>query len=82
LPAMIPTGGVLAKILGVELDEHGFFKARDSILTPVDTVFQASLCVDIAKNPKTFPNRSRRLAEQLLGPLKLSKQSQRQLRLS
>jgi heterodisulfide reductase subunit A len=54
-PAMIPTGGVLAKIFGVELDEHGFFKARDSILKPVDTRVPGIFVCGYCQEPKDIP---------------------------
>jgi heterodisulfide reductase subunit A-like polyferredoxin len=52
---MIPTGGVLANTLGVELDEHGFFKARDSILTPVDTRVPGIFVCGYCQEPKDIP---------------------------
>jgi len=30
----------LAKLLGVELDEHGFFKERDPLLAPLETTVE------------------------------------------
>jgi heterodisulfide reductase subunit A len=54
-PALIPTQGVekLAKTLGIELDNYGFIKLKDSIKNPLDTtalgIFACGYCV----GPKT-----------------------------
>jgi heterodisulfide reductase subunit A len=54
-PALIPSEGVreLAKTLGVELDNYGFFKLEDPISKPLDTsipgIFACGYCV----GPKT-----------------------------
>ena len=54
-PAMIPTGGELASSLGVKLDEHGFFKTKDSILTPVDTGVPGIFVCGYCQEPKDIP---------------------------
>jgi heterodisulfide reductase subunit A len=54
-PALIPTQGVekLAKTLGIELDNYGFIKPKDSVKKPLDTtspgIFACGYCV----GPKT-----------------------------
>jgi heterodisulfide reductase subunit A len=54
-PAMIPTGGELAKILRVKIDEYGFFKAKDSTLTPVDTGVPGIFVCGYCQEPKDIP---------------------------
>lgn len=52
--ALVPSKGVeeLAKALGVELDEYGFFKAKDSLYAPVDTTREGIFVCGFAQYPK------------------------------
>jgi len=54
-PALIPSKGAreLAKVLGAELDEYGFFKAGDILTSPVDTTVQGIFVCGYALGPKT-----------------------------
>jgi len=54
-PALIPSkgSGDLAKVLGAEVDQYGFFKAADLITSPVDTTVQGIFVCGYALGPKT-----------------------------
>jgi heterodisulfide reductase subunit A len=54
-PALIPSkgSGELAKVLGAEIDQYGFFKAADLITSPVDTTVQGIFVCGYALGPKT-----------------------------
>jgi len=54
-PALIPRKGVeeLAKTLGVELDNYGFFKSGDAVKTPLDTTFPGIFACGYCLGPKT-----------------------------
>lgn len=54
-PALIPSkgSGDLAKVLGAEVDQYGFFKAADPITGPVDTTVQGIFMCGYALGPKT-----------------------------
>jgi len=54
-PALIPSKGSheLAKVLGAEVDQYGFFKAADLITSPVDTTVQGIFVCGYALGPKT-----------------------------
>jgi len=53
-PALVPRpdNKELAAILGVELDEYGFFKAKDPLLTPVDTNVPGIFVCGYCQGPK------------------------------
>ena len=53
-PALVPREGnkVLAKIFGVELDEYGFFKTKDPLLTPVETNVEGIFVCGYCQAPK------------------------------
>jgi len=52
--ALMPNRGVeeLAKVLGVELDEYGFFKVKDPVYAPVDTSRDGIFVCGFAQCPK------------------------------
>jgi len=54
-PALIPTQGVekLAKTLGVELDNYGFVKLKDSVKNPLDTTVPGIFACGYCVGPKT-----------------------------
>jgi len=54
-PALIPRKGVeeLAKILGVELDNYGFFKSTDPVKKPLDTNVPGIFACGYCLGPKT-----------------------------
>jgi len=54
-PALIPSKGAreLAKVLGAEIDNYGFFKAGDILTSPVDTTVQGIFVCGYALGPKT-----------------------------
>jgi len=54
-PALVPSKGAreLAKVLGAELDQYGFFKADDILTSPVDTTVQGIFVCGYALGPKT-----------------------------
>jgi len=54
-PALIPSKGAseLAKVLGAELDNYGFFKAADILTSPVDTTVPGIFVCGYALGPKT-----------------------------
>jgi len=54
-PALIPRKGAseLAKVLGTELDDYGFFKAGDILVSPVDTTVPGIFVCGYALGPKT-----------------------------
>ncbi|MBE0512897.1 CoB--CoM heterodisulfide reductase iron-sulfur subunit A family protein, partial [Candidatus Bathyarchaeota archaeon] len=56
-PALIPveTNKELGENLGVKLDEYGFFKAKDSMLAPVDTNVPGVLICGYCQSPKDIP---------------------------
>jgi len=56
-PALIPKpdNKNLAKILGVKLDEHGFFKSKDPMLAPVDTNVPGIFIAGYCQGPKDIP---------------------------
>jgi heterodisulfide reductase subunit A len=51
--AFVPRPGVenLAKTLGVEVDEHGFFKAKDALLYPLDSTREGILVAGACQSP-------------------------------
>jgi len=55
--AMIPSAGAkgLARMLGVELDEHGFVRVPDPLTAPVDTSIPGILAVGYAAGPHDIP---------------------------
>jgi heterodisulfide reductase subunit A len=55
--ALIPNAGApeLAKVLGVELDEHRFFKVRDQLTTPVDSTRDGIFIAGYCETPKDIP---------------------------
>jgi len=56
-PALIPveTNKILSKDLGIKLDESGFFKAKDSMLAPVDTNVPGVFICGYCQGPKDIP---------------------------
>jgi heterodisulfide reductase subunit A len=54
-PALIPSKGAreLAKVLGAEIDNYGFFKANDILTSPVDTTVPGIFVCGYALGPKT-----------------------------
>lgn len=56
-PAFIPseTNRKLSEILGVKLDEYDFFKAKDSVLAPVDTDVLGVFTCGCCQGPKDIP---------------------------
>jgi len=56
-PALVPrvTNKELAGILGLELDEYGFFKSRDILYAPVDTNKQGIFICGYCQGPKDIP---------------------------
>lgn len=56
-PALIPTDSneKLAKILGAELDEYGFFKSEDLLFAPVDTNVPGVFTCGYCQGPKDIP---------------------------
>jgi len=54
-PALVPSRGAseLAKVLGTELDDYGFFKAGDILVSPVDTTVPGIFVCGYALGPKT-----------------------------
>ena len=56
-PALIPklTNQELADILGIETDEYGFFKSKDSLLAPLDTNVPGVFICGYCQGPKDIP---------------------------
>jgi len=56
-PALVPKpdNQKLAKILSVELDEHGFFKSKDTMLAPIDTNVPGIFIAGYCQGPKDIP---------------------------
>jgi heterodisulfide reductase subunit A len=56
-PALIPTieNKELAQILGLELEEYGFFKSKDMLYAPVDTNVPGIFICGYCQNPKDIP---------------------------
>jgi heterodisulfide reductase subunit A len=56
-PAFIPseTNRKLSEVLGVKLDEYDFFKAKDSVLAPVDTDVLGVFICGCCQGPKDIP---------------------------
>ena len=56
-PALIPRrdNERLAEILKVDLDEYAFFKAKDPLLTPIDTNFPGVFICGYCQGPKDVP---------------------------
>ncbi len=54
-PALVPhkSATELAKVLGTELDDYGFFKAGDILVSPVDTTVPGIFACGYALGPKT-----------------------------
>ncbi len=54
-PALVPSRGAseLAEVLGTELDDYGFFKAGDILVSPVDTTVPGIFVCGYALGPKT-----------------------------
>lgn len=50
-----PDNQKLAKILGVELDQHGFFKSKDPMLAPIDTTVPGIFIAGYCQGPKDIP---------------------------
>ncbi len=56
-PALIPSpkNRTLAEALGIETDEYGFFKVRDSLLAPIDTQVDGIFVCGYSQSPKDIP---------------------------
>jgi heterodisulfide reductase subunit A len=56
-PALVPRveNKELAQILGLELDEYGFFKSKDMLYTPIDTNVPGIFICGYCQNPKDIP---------------------------
>jgi len=56
-PVLIPklTSKKLASILGLEIDEYGFFKSKDSLFAPVDTNVPGVFICGYCQGPKDIP---------------------------
>jgi len=56
-PALIPraTSKELSALLGLELDEYGFFKAKDPLFAPVDTNIPRIFICGYCQSPKDIP---------------------------
>jgi heterodisulfide reductase subunit A len=56
-PAFVPktANRTLSKILGVTLNENGFFKVKDSVLAPVDTNVPGVFTCGCCQGPKDIP---------------------------
>ncbi len=56
--ALTPNPGnpELAKILGVELDEYGFYKSQNPILAPLDTTREGIFVCGYCQEPKDIPD--------------------------
>ena len=56
-PALLPriTNKELAGILGLELDDYGFFKPKDILYTPVDTNVPGIFICGYCQGPKDIP---------------------------
>lgn len=56
-PALIPKEGnkKIAKLMGLELDEYGFFKSKDELTAPVDTNIPGIYICGYCQNPKDIP---------------------------
>jgi len=54
-PALVPRGDAkeLAKVLGIEVDRYGFFRASDDIAYPVDTTVPGIFACGYCLGPKT-----------------------------
>ncbi len=57
-PALIPREGNkrLAEIIGVELDEYGFFKVKHPLFAPVDTTIPGVFVCGYCQSPKDIPD--------------------------
>jgi len=56
-PALVPRAAnkEVSVILGLELDEHGFFKPKDSLFAPVDTNVPGVFICGYCQSPKDIP---------------------------
>jgi heterodisulfide reductase subunit A len=56
-PALIPKEGnkIVAETMGLELDEHGFFKSKDKLTAPVDTNVPGVYVCGYCQSPKDIP---------------------------
>jgi len=56
-PALVPraTSKDLSALLGLELDEYGFFKAKDRLFAPVDTNVPGIFACGYCQSPKDIP---------------------------
>ena len=72
-PALIPKedNKQIAKTMGLKLDEYGFFKSKDALTAPVDTMSLEYTSAATAKAQRISQKVWRRQAAQLLEPLRL-----------
>ena len=56
--AIVPASGnrQLADILGVELDENGFFRSRDSLTAPMESTREGIYLAGCSQSPKDIPD--------------------------
>jgi len=56
-PALVPRAAnkEVGSILGLELDEHGFFKPKDTLFAPVDTNVPGIFICGYCQSPKDIP---------------------------
>lgn len=56
--AIVPASGnrQLADVLGIELDENGFFKSHDTLSAPVETIRDGIYLAGCAQGPKDIPD--------------------------
>jgi heterodisulfide reductase subunit A len=45
----------LAKILGIELDDYGFFKSKNPIINPIDTIKPGIFVCGCCHGPRDIP---------------------------
>nr|AGF93003.1 4Fe-4S ferredoxin iron-sulfur binding domain-containing protein [uncultured organism] len=56
--AIVPSSGneELADILGIEVDEHGFFESKDLVTSPMDSTREGIHLAGCAQSPKDIPD--------------------------
>ena len=56
-PPLVPKGGnkKIANVIGLELDEYGFFKSRDELTAPLDTSVPGIFICGYCQSPKDIP---------------------------
>lgn len=56
--AIVPSEGneKLAKILGIEVDEHGFFESKDALTAPMESTREGIYLAGCSQSPKDIPD--------------------------